>query len=168
MGSIERLRIMLPDLLRENLTLVFCGTAVGNTSAQLQQYYARPGNKFWKVLFEVGLTPLQLAPSEYERLLDYGIGLTDLAKDNSGMDKRLKPANFGKDALIKKLETYQPKILCFNGKRAGVEFLGRPVQYGLQPENFAGASLFVATSTSGAANGSWDIKVWQELAELCK
>jgi TDG/mug DNA glycosylase family protein len=159
---------MLPDLLRENLTLVICGTAVGNKSAQLKQYYARPGNKFWKVLFETGLTSVQLQPLEYLRLLDYGIGLTDLVKEISGMDEKLRSEYFGNEALLIKIDQYQPKILCFNGKRAAVEFLGRAVQYGLQPETLGGTKIYVATSTSGAANGSWDVKVWQALASLCK
>jgi TDG/mug DNA glycosylase family protein len=157
---------MLPDLLRDNLTLVFCGTAAGNKSAQLKQYYAKPGNKFWKVLYEVGLIPVQLEPPEYLRLLNYGIGLTDLVKNISGRDKNLNPSDFGVEGLIKKIEKYQPKILCFNGKRAAVEFLGRPVQYGLQPETFGVTKIYTATSTSGAANGSWDLRVWQALASL--
>ena len=159
---------ILPDLLRENLALVICGTAAGNQSAQLSQYYAKPGNKFWKVLFEVGLTPIRLEPSEYPRLLDYGIGLTDLAKDISGMDKGLIPSDFGLGELRKKIDKYRPRILCFNGKRAAVEFLGRSVRYGIQPETSGETRLFVATSTSGAANGSWDLRVWQALADVCR
>jgi TDG/mug DNA glycosylase family protein len=78
------------DLLRPGLRLVICGTAAGETSAKLGAYYARPGNKFWRVLHEVGLTPDRaLFPSEFRELLTYGIGLTDLAKGVSGMDHTL-------------------------------------------------------------------------------
>ena len=39
-----------------------------------------PGNRFWRTLHEVGLTPTELRPDEYARLLNHGIGLTDLAR----------------------------------------------------------------------------------------
>lgn len=157
---------MLSDLLAPQLKVVFCGTAAGNKSAQLKQYYAKPGNKFWKALFEVGLTPVLLTPSEYEKLLDYQIGLTDLVKHKSGMDTVLTSADFGQEVLRQNMETYRPRYLCFNGKRAAEAFLGRKVEYGLQPEKVAGTCLFVVPSTSGAASGWWDIAVWHELARL--
>ena len=86
---------MLDDLLASNLRLVICGTAAGHVSAARGAYYAGPGNKFWKTLFETGLTPRQLAPAEYRELHDYGIGLTDIAKGQSETEeekpKRRRP-----------------------------------------------------------------------------
>ena len=41
----EGVMSVLPDVLAPGLRIVFCGTAVGVTSAQLGAYYARPGNK---------------------------------------------------------------------------------------------------------------------------
>lgn len=158
---------MLPDLLCEHLKLVVCGTAAGNTSAELKQYYARPGNKFWATLFQTGLTPEQLLPSAYERLLDYGIGLTDLVKNKSGMDRLLAATDFGSDPLVQKIEQYRPRYVCFNGKRAAEVFFQKPVDFGLQPVMLGQTSFFVAPSTSGAANGWWDINHWKELARLC-
>jgi len=69
---------MRDDVLREGLKLVVCGTAAVSRSAQLKHYYTGPGNKFWRTLSELGLTPRQLAPREASLLLDFGIGLTDL------------------------------------------------------------------------------------------
>jgi len=157
---------MLPDVLQNNLRIVFCGTAAGDTSARLQMYYAGPGNKFWKILYEVGLTPRVLAPSEYAELPQYGLGLTDLVKDASGMDNDIDFTNKGTDTLRDKIIRFQPRVLCFNGKRAAQEFLARSVGYGIQPEEIGATQLFVAPSTSGAANGFWDIKWWKELAKL--
>ena len=71
---------MLPDVLDSKLKVVFCGTAAGNRSASLQQYYVGQGNKFWNTLFQIGLTAKQLNPSEFNTLLSFGIGLTDLVK----------------------------------------------------------------------------------------
>lgn len=158
---------MLPDLLKPNLKIVFCGTAAGNRSAKLQEYYAGKGNKFWRTLFAIGLTNEQLLPSQYEKLLKYSIGLTDLVKNKSGMDSTLLSSDFGSELLLSKINEFKPKILCFNGKRAAEEFLLRSVDYGLQTEVVENTKLFVAPSTSNSANGFWDISYWGKLKELC-
>ncbi len=158
---------MLPDLLQPNLKIVFCGTAAGKRSAILQEYYAGKGNKFWCTLFVIGLTDEQLLPSQYEKLLEYNIGLTDLVKNKSGMDSTLLHSDFGSDLLLNKIKEFKPKILCFNGKRSAEEFLLRRVDYGLQSEVIEDTKLFVAPSTSNSANGFWDISYWQKLKELC-
>lgn len=159
---------MLPDLLSEYLKVVICGTAAGNRSARLKQYYADHGNKFWRTLFEVGLTKIQLTPLEYKKLLNYRIGLTDLVKNKSGMDYNLSSSDFGSVDLVEKIELYKPKLLCFNGKRAAKEFLlNEFVDYGLHQERVGDTNLFIAPSTSSAGNKWWDIGLWQELANYC-
>lgn len=159
---------MLPDVLDSKLKVVFCGTAAGNRSASLQQYYVGQGNKFWNTLFQIGLTAKQLNPSEFNTLLSFGIGLTDLVKGKSGMDSILISSDFGSDILVKKIYKYSPDFLCFNGKRAGKEFLmSEYVDYGIQKKNVGKTKLFIAPSTSSAANKWWDINIWQELANLC-
>ena len=76
--------VILPDLLANNLDLVIVGTAAGRVSARRGLYYAGPGNRFWRKLREVGLTPIELRPDEYAKLLGHGIGLPDLAKGACG------------------------------------------------------------------------------------
>ena len=53
--------VVIPDLIRPGLRIVFCGTALGAASARAGAYYAGPGNKFWPTLHEVGLTPAGIA-----------------------------------------------------------------------------------------------------------
>lgn len=89
----------LSDILRPNLKLVICGTAAGNKSAELGTYYAGTNNMFWEILNTTGLTPRQLRPDEYEKLLEYGIGLTDIAKKASGMDADIPDAEYDVDAF---------------------------------------------------------------------
>jgi TDG/mug DNA glycosylase family protein len=158
---------MLEDLLTRDLMLVVCGSGAGRRSAELKQYYAGPGNKFWRTLARVGLTPRELSPPEYELLLTFGIGLTDVVKGQSGSDRELDFSGVHREVLRKKMLEARPRTLCFNGKRAALEFLGRKqVCFGLQPESLGTTDLFVAPSTSGAANASWDLSVWQQLADL--
>jgi double-stranded uracil-DNA glycosylase len=156
---------MLNDLLREGLKLVVCGTAAGAKSAELKQYYAGPGNKFWRTLFELGLTPRQLKPNEAELLLDFGIGLTDVIKGQSGADSTLNWQGASPTALREKVLAFQPGALCFNGKKAAqVFFANKRIAYGVQPERIGQTALFVAPSTSGAANGFWDSSHRHKLA----
>ena len=82
---------ILPDVLVPNLKLVICGSAVGAQSARAGSYYAGQNNMFWQILHETGLTDRLLHTSEYHRLLDYGIGLTDAAKKAAGVDADIKP-----------------------------------------------------------------------------
>jgi Uracil DNA glycosylase superfamily len=76
----------LPDQLQCHLRLVFVGTAAGQRSADLGHYYAHPGNRFWRTMHEVGLTPRRYQPPEFPALLALGIGFTDLCKVGAGMD----------------------------------------------------------------------------------
>jgi TDG/mug DNA glycosylase family protein len=156
---------VLPDVLQSGLRLVFCGTAAGKRSAAEHAYYAHPGNLFWRALFEAGLTPRQLAPSEFPLLPDYGIGLTDLAKRHAGNDDELPRDAFDVPALITKIERYQPRLLAFTSKNAARAALGHAVGYGLQTECFGSTKLFVLPSPSGQARGHWDLMPWQALAD---
>jgi TDG/mug DNA glycosylase family protein len=160
---------VLPDVLAPGLKVVFCGTAVGDQSARAGAYYAGPGNQFWKVLFRVGLTPRQLRPQEFHLLLEYGIGLTDLAKTRFGSDSSLVASDFDCDALIVKIKKFAPQALAFNGKQAAKEFYNRRyVDYGRWPEPLGQTVVFVLPSTSGAARRYWDESYWRELADFVR
>jgi double-stranded uracil-DNA glycosylase len=155
----------LPDILQPKLRIVFCGTAAGHRSAQLGAYYAGRGNTFWSTLHKMGLTPYQLDPEDFRKVLDFGLGLTDLAKKKSGMDHVLEEDDFDRDGLIEKIKSASPRILAFTSKNAAKQFLQkRKVEYG--PQGRIGATeLWVLPSTSGAARKHWDITWWQKLAE---
>ena len=161
---------VLSDLLQHSLRIVLCGTAAGTTSAAERAYYAHRQNKFWKILHETRLTPEQLQPHQYRSLLQHGIGLTDLVKRDSGSDRDLRFTPVDALILRTKVMLHQPRYLCFNGKRAAQEFLGASsVEYGVQPIRLGRTVLFVAPSTSAAANGSWDASVWRDLARrVCR
>ncbi len=157
----------LPDVLKPNLDVVFCGTAASTRSAAVRAYYAGPGNRFWKTLHEVGLTLRLLSPHEFREAVNFGIGFTDLAKHATGQDSGLKTEDFGASSLRAKIEHFAPRAIAFNGKRAAAEFLGlRSPHYGLQTESVLHTAIFVLPSTSAAAKKFWDLRHWQNLAEL--
>lgn len=156
---------VLPDLLRPGLRVVFCGTVAGTASAQAGAYYAGPGNSFWATLHSTGLTPVQLAPAEFGRLPEFGIGLTDICKVLHGSDLEVGTAEFDVSGLQARVTEAEPANLAFNGKNAARGALERGVDYGLQEEQIGGAAVWVLPSTSGAARKFWDIGPWLELAE---
>jgi double-stranded uracil-DNA glycosylase len=151
-------------VLEAGLRIVFCGTAAGAVAARVGAPYAGPGNRFWWVLHETGLTPRLLQSHEFRDLPRYGVGLTDVAKFASGSDASLVPADFDGHAVVAKVERSAPAILAFVGKRAAREVLGATVAYGPQDARMGVSDVWVVPSTSGAARGAWDLAPWQALA----
>lgn len=156
----------LPDVLRPGLKVVFCGTAAGARSAQVGAYYAGRGNKFWRTIHQIGLTPRLLDPHEFRCLPEFGVGLTDIAKTYSGADTGLRAAHFDAAGLRHKIAQFAPCALAFNGKRSARAYYGAAVTYGQQPDGIGATAVFVLPSTSGAASGFWDASHWQRLAEF--
>ncbi len=156
--------MLVPDVLRPGLRVVFCGTALGAVSARRRAYYAGPGNAFWKTLHEIGLTPRVLDPEEYPSAADYGIGLTDLCKSRSGSDEEVGQDGFDVPRLIAALERNAPGWVAFTGKNSAQAALGDAVEYGRQATRLGGARVFVLPSPSGAARRYWDVERWSELA----
>ena len=161
---------VLPDLLTSGLMTVFCGSAVGTASARLGAPYAGPGNKFWSVLAETGLTPERFAPENYRSLLDVGIGLTDLNKIQSGADSDLTPEVDDTQSLLAKIEAFRPSQLAFTAKRPARAFLHqvfglRQIEYGSQDRAIGATSIFVLPSPSGLAVRWWNPHWWNLVAE---
>ena len=104
--------MILPDVLKINLDVVFCGSAVGSASALKQAYYAGNGNKFYPILAKTGLTPVLLLPEQYKQVLEFNIGLTDMVKTVSGSDSILKKEDFDIEGFRNKILNYQPGIIC--------------------------------------------------------
>lgn len=161
----------VPDVLAPGLKVVFCGTALGFQSATQRAYYANPGNFFWRTLHAVGLTPEKLQPQAYPRVLNYGIGLTDLCKQHFGNDVELPEEAWDAAALCAKIERFQPAILAFTSKMGAATFLGKPtgkLQLGEQKERIGHTRIWVLPSPSGQARIFWNQQIWQNLADAVR
>ena len=159
--------MVLNDVLERGMKVVFCGTAVGDQSARRGAYYAGPGNQFWPILAETGLTPYRLLPEQYPSLVKFRIGLTDLVKGRAGRDTVLAAHDFDVESFKAKIEKFAPKAVGFNGKKAAEVFFGRTgIESGLQENRIGKTAIFVLPSTSGAARGYWDPEYWWELARF--
>ena len=159
---------VLPDVLGPHLKVVFCGSAVGKQSAERRAYYAGDGNKFWSTLCSIGLIDRLLEPHEYQELLKYRIGLTDLAKNVSGSDSVLRPTDFDRDRLRKSVLSHNPFALAFTSKKAGETFFDKKISWGQQPKLLGTTRVYVLPSTSGLANAHWNQGWWRQLAEDIK
>jgi TDG/mug DNA glycosylase family protein len=155
---------VLPDVLAPGLRVVFCGNAAGKVSAQRGAPFAGPGNYFWPVLHEVGLTPVLLAPEEFRRMPEFGLGLTDACKTRFGSDAEVGTTQHDPERVRRSILSFAPDHLAFVGKQAARVVLGRPVAYGCQAEPVAGARTWVLPSTSGLARRFWSVEPWRELA----
>ncbi len=62
----------LRDILGPGLRVAIVGTIAAWDRAALEHYYATPGNSFWLLLHESGLTPVRLDPGEEHRLPEFG------------------------------------------------------------------------------------------------
>jgi len=158
----------LPDQLQDGLRLVFVGTAAGQRSADLGHYYAHPGNRFWRTLHEVGITPHRYEPHEFAALLKIGIGFTDLCKSGAGMDRQALAFPIDIPGFREKMRKHRSKTIAFTSKKAASLFFGRPtaaVALGKQPALDDFPAVFVLASPSGAAAGHWSVQPWRELAD---
>ena len=97
-------------------------------------------------------------------LLDYGIGLTDVAKKTSGADSLLRPDHVDQ-TFLDKIDRLAPRFLAFNGKRAAslaLKVSGPLLSYGRQDRVIGRTEIYILPSSSGAASGFWDAQYWQE------
>ncbi|HET9963476.1 MAG TPA: mismatch-specific DNA-glycosylase [Nitrospiraceae bacterium] len=145
----------LPDYLAPDLRALFVGINPGLRSSQVGHHYAGPSNRFWKLLYEARLVPEPITFREDARLLDWGLGLTNLVGRPTASSKGLTAEDYaaGRRDLMRKVRRWRPKVLVllgltiypilFSGKAKG-----RP-ELGLQEEKIYGSALFLLPNPSG-------------------
>ncbi|XP_076316649.1 thymine DNA glycosylase [Tachypleus tridentatus] len=143
----------LPDHLAENLDIVIIGFNPGLCAAYKGHHYAGPGNHFWKCLFLSGLIPQPMTAMDDYKLIEYGIGFTNIVErtTRSSADLTRKELKEGAVILIKKLQNFAPKIAVFNGKGIYEIFCGKKnFKLGMQPECIENSNtrIFVMPSSS--------------------
>jgi TDG/mug DNA glycosylase family protein len=142
----------LRDVIAPGLKVLFCGINPGLYSAATGFHFARPGNRFWPALHAAGFTPRLFHPSENDKLLGLGYGLTNLVNRATGAAAELAPAEFvaGGKKLAAKVRRHRPAAVAFVGLGAYQAAFGRPkATLGVQPERLEGAEVWVLPSPSG-------------------
>jgi hypothetical protein len=107
----------LPDYLRPGLKLLLVGINPGLRSAEVGHHFAGPGNRFWNLLHDAGITPHRLTYQEDARLVDFGVGLTNIAARATRSSSDLGREDFsrGSRTLAKKISRFEPKGVAFVG-----------------------------------------------------
>lgn len=161
----DALNRTVPDLIAPGLKVLFCGINPGIYSGATGLHFARPGNRFWKVLHLAGFTNRQLGPSEEAKLLESGYGITCFVDRTTARADELSKAEFeeGGRRLIEKLEIYKPRVLAVLGMGAYRTAFNRPrARIGLQDEKLGGTRVWLLPNPSGL-NANYQL---EKLAQL--
>ncbi|UKZ75419.1 hypothetical protein TrVFT333_003104 [Trichoderma virens FT-333] len=181
----------LPDAVAPNLLVFFIGLNPGVETARKGHAYAHPSNLFWKLLYSSGVTPRPCRPEEDRQMPQlYSLGLTNIVSrpSRNGAELSKQEMDDGVAILEDKARKWRPESMCVVGKSIWESIwrvrhgspVGKAFKYGWQDESenmgviegeWAGARVFVATSTSGlAASMSLAEKqaVWNQLGSWVK
>ncbi len=142
----------LPDVLAENLTVVFCGINPGLKSAIDGHHFSGRSNRFWRALHLAGFTPYEIAAKDDRSMLNFGYGLTTAVERPTTRADELSPDEFrdGSKSFEMKMEHYKPRYIAFLGKAAYQGFSRKKeVSWGLQEGNIAGATVWILPNPSG-------------------
>ena len=142
----------LRDVIAPGLDVLFCGINPGIYSAATGWHFARPGNRFWPALAASGLTPSLFHPSQRAELLACRLGITNFVVRATASAAELTAAEIraGRPGLERKVRRYRPRAVAVVGIGAYRIAFDRPrAQFGRQPEDLAGALLWVLPNTSG-------------------
>ena len=142
----------VPDLIAPDLKVLFCGINPSLYSAATGHHFARPGNRFWPALFGAGFTGRLLKPWEEALLLERGIGITNLVLRATATAAELSNDELrsGRQRLARKVRRFRPRCVAVVGIGAYRVAFDRPgATVGLQPEQLAGARVWVLPNPSG-------------------
>lgn len=143
---------VVADLVGPDLRVLFCGINPGRLSGELGLHFARPGNRFWKLLSAGCFTETVLAPAEQHVLPALGIGITNLVARVTAAASELGATELreGAQQLESKVEGLRPRCVAVLGLQAYRTAFRRPeATIGPQPERLAGALLWLLPNPSG-------------------
>jgi double-stranded uracil-DNA glycosylase len=165
---------LISDHLRENLEVIFVGFNPSIRSSETGNHYANPNNRFWKILFEAGITPRKFESREDFKLLDLGYGMTNIVSRPTKAADEITKEEYkqGKQELKQKIEKYRPKIVCYVGKGVYQQYSGKKdIPWGKQNESVVtGTFDFVAPSSSGLVRMKIDdvVRIYKVIPDLIK
>ncbi len=144
-------------MIAENLDVLFCGINPGLLSAATGHHFARPGNRFWPALHASGFTPRRLAPAEQESLLEYRLGITNVAARATARADELSQDELreGGRLLTATVLRYEPRWLAVAGVTAyRTAFGDRGARIGRQERTIGRTRIWALPNPSGL-NAHW-------------
>jgi TDG/mug DNA glycosylase family protein len=142
----------IPDVIADDLDVLFCGINPGLYTAAVGCHFGRPGNRFWPTLYRAGFTPRLFIPDEQGELLRYGCGITNLVARATAAAAELTAEELEEGARIleRKVRRYRPRVLAVVGIGAYRTAFARPrAKLGLQPETIGETAIWILPNPSG-------------------
>ncbi len=142
----------LSEILAPGLSVIFCGLNPALSAVRDGHNFSNPSNRFWRVLHLAEFTPRLLRADEERELLQYDCGLASAVSRPTKSASELKRQDYLSAAPIleNKIRKFAPANLAFLGKAAYAAIsLRADVEWGRQPEEFAGAVIWLLPNPSG-------------------
>lgn len=142
----------IPDLIAPGVRVLFAGINPSLYSAATGYHFARPGNRFWPALHRSGFTATQLLPHEQPKLLDLGLGITNVVARATARADELDPAELrtGGQQLAALADRFAVAWLAVLGVTAYRIAFARPTAtVGPQHGSIGGARIWILPNPSG-------------------
>ncbi len=157
----------LRDVVAPQLRALFVGINPGLRSWEVGHHFAGRGNPFWRLLHASALVDRPITWANEERLLDYGLGITNVCARPSRTAAELTRAEriAGARQLERRVRRWRPRAVVFVGLTIYQQIFGRDATPGpgVKPQRFGGANVFVVPNPSGlnaSFPGFQDKLVW--------
>jgi TDG/mug DNA glycosylase family protein len=158
-AELEAVRGMsVPDLVGDDVRLLFVGINPGLWTAAAQAHFAKRGNRFYPALYLAGLSHRQIdasegmAPKDADDLRDRGVGISNLVNKATARADELTTAELqaGAVQLGAKVTRLRPRVVVMLGLTAYRIAFGQPrASMGWQSAGLAGADLLLTGNPSG-------------------
>jgi TDG/mug DNA glycosylase family protein len=148
----------VPDLVGPGLLLLFVGINPGLWTAATQTHFAHPVNRFYPALAAAGITSTAIDPgagmtdADRAMMIERGIGITNLARRATARADELSRDELlaGADQLSAFVAAHRPRVVAVAGITAYRTAFAQPkARAGRQPDDLAGAELWVVPNPSG-------------------
>ncbi len=164
----------LPNLIQPSLKILFIGINPGLRSAEVGHHFAGRSNRFWRFLFDSGLTPQKLQGEADFQLLRWGYGITNIIDRPTASAAELLAEEYkiGAVELVNLLKKFQPGVAAYLGKDIYKTLARRKeLRWGLQtPSVVDGVIDFLLPNPSGLNRMPLDEQLgyYQQLKEITR
>jgi double-stranded uracil-DNA glycosylase len=143
----------LADILIPQPRILFVGINPSLRSEQIGHHFGSPTNPFWRLLHAARIVPEELTCTGDQRLVEFGLALTNLCPRATRAASELSRAEMdrGRAALDAKIRRIRPEVVAFVGISIYRHFFGPGSDGGAGPKRrvIHGARVFVLPNPSG-------------------